>query len=102
MSVHLYWDFSSDEIANCQWDVSKPDIWIRKNKYKVDASTFGTKLCEMNISDIMVNILRLKLSISGVPIDGLANIYCDNYTVYKNTVIPESTLKKKHHLMDFH
>ena len=33
----------------------------------------------------------------GVPLDGPANVYCDNEAVYKNTVCPESTLREKHH-----
>ena len=38
----------------------------------------------------------------GVPIDGPASIFCDNEAVYQNTVIPESTLKKKHHSIAYH
>ena len=38
----------------------------------------------------------------GIPIDGPANVYCDNEAVYKNTVIPKSTLKKKHHSIAYH
>ena len=29
-------------------------------------------------------------------------MFCDNEAVYKNTVIPESTLKKKHHSIVYH
>jgi len=36
------------------------------------------------------------------PIDGATNIYCDNEAVCKNTVIPESTLKKKHHSIAYY
>ena len=38
----------------------------------------------------------------GILIDGPANVYCDNEVVYKNTSIPESTLKKKHHSIAYH
>ena len=38
----------------------------------------------------------------GVPIDGPASIFCDNKAVYQNTVIPQSTLKKKHHSIAYH
>ncbi len=34
----------------------------------------------------------------GVPIDGPANIFCDN----KNTTIPESMLAKKHNAINYH
>ena len=38
----------------------------------------------------------------GIPIEGATNIYCDNEAVYQNTVIPKSTLKKKHHSIAYH
>ena len=38
----------------------------------------------------------------GIPIDGPANVFCDNQGVVKNTSIPESTLSKKHNSINFH
>jgi hypothetical protein len=38
----------------------------------------------------------------GVDIDGPANVFCDKEAVTKNCGIPESTLKKKHHSINFH
>jgi len=38
----------------------------------------------------------------GVPIDGPTNVFCDNEAVYRNTVLPESTLNKKHHSIAYH
>ena len=38
----------------------------------------------------------------GVPIDGPADVFCDNAGVVKNTSIPESTLKKKHNSINYH
>ena len=38
----------------------------------------------------------------GIPIDGHANIFCDNESVYKNATFAESTLKKKHNSIYFH
>ena len=38
----------------------------------------------------------------GILVDGSDNIYCDNEAVTKNTPIPESTLKKKHHSVAYH
>jgi hypothetical protein len=37
-----------------------------------------------------------------VPIDGPTSIFYDNEVVYKNTVLPESTLNKKHHSIAYH
>jgi hypothetical protein len=38
----------------------------------------------------------------GMPIDGLANVFCDNYVVVKNTTIRESMLANKHNATNSH
>ena len=38
----------------------------------------------------------------GVPVEGPTNIFCDNKAVYKNCLMLESTLKKKHHSIAYH
>ncbi len=51
--------------------------------------------------DIIV-ALRYKLRMFGVPIDGPANVFCDNNGVVKNTTIPESMLSKKYNAINYH
>ncbi len=46
----------------------------------------------------MIEALRYKLRMFGIPIDGAANVCCDN----EATSIPESVLKKKHHSIAYH
>ena len=46
--------------------------------------------------------LRYKLRMFGIPIDGPANIFCDNRGVVKNVSIPESMLMKKHNAINYH
>ena len=50
----------------------------------------------------LIESLRYKLRMFGVPIEGPTNVYCDNDAVCKNTTKPESTLTKKHHSIAFH
>jgi hypothetical protein len=50
----------------------------------------------------LIESLRYKLRMFGVPIEGASNVFCDNEAVYKNTSLPESTLKKKHHSIAYH
>lgn len=38
----------------------------------------------------------------GVPIEGHADVFCDNESVYKNASNADSTLKKKHNSICFH
>jgi hypothetical protein len=50
----------------------------------------------------LIEALRYKLQMFGIPIDGPANVYCDNNGVVLNTTHPESTLKKKHNVIAYH
>jgi hypothetical protein len=50
----------------------------------------------------LIESLRYKLRMFGVPIDGPTNTFCDNDAVCKNTTLPDSTLKKKHHSIAYH
>ena len=50
----------------------------------------------------MLDALRYKLQMLGMPIDGPANVFCDNNGVMKNTTIPESMLAKKRNAIDYH
>jgi len=64
---------------------------------------FGlVSLQKMKTAIEMIEGLRYKLRMFGIPVEGPANIYCDNEAVTKNTQVPESTLKKKHHSIAYH
>ena len=79
-----------------------PIHWYSKRQPSVEASTFGAEFRAMKISVEMVEALRYKLRMFGIPIDGPASVFCDNEAVYKNTVMPESVLRKKHHSIAYH
>jgi len=74
-----------------------PIHWYSKWQITVEASTFGAEFCAMKTAVAMIESLRYKLRMFGIPVGGPTNIYCDNEAVTKNTTIPESTLKKKHY-----
>lgn len=38
----------------------------------------------------------------GVPLEGFANMYCDNKAVYKNIALRELVLSKKMHSISYH
>ena len=38
----------------------------------------------------------------GFPIDGPANVFCDNQGFVKNSSIPESVLSKKHNAINYY
>ena len=49
-----------------------------------------------------IEALRYKLRMFGIPSEGTTIVFCDNEAVFKNTTIPESTLRKKHNSMCYH
>jgi Reverse transcriptase (RNA-dependent DNA polymerase) len=79
-----------------------PIIWYSKKQNMVEASTFGSELVALRIAKDMIVALRIKLKMFGVPLEGLANVFCDNQGVVKNTSIPQSTLNKKHNAINYH
>ena len=50
----------------------------------------------------LVEALRYKLRMFGVPLSGPTNMYCDNEAVFKNASNPTSMLRKKHHSISYH
>jgi hypothetical protein len=56
----------------------------------------------MRVAIDLIEGLRYKLRMMGVPIDGSTKVYCDNDAVVKTTTHPESTLKKKHNAINYH
>jgi len=81
---------------------SAPINWFSKKQTTVETSTHGAELVATRIGIDMVDALRYKLRMFGVPIDGATTIYCDNQSVVHNGTRPESTLKKKHNSISFH
>ena len=83
-----------------------PIHYYSKKQPTVEISTFGAEFCAMKVAVEMIEALRYKLRMFGIPVgDGANNstaIFCDNQAVYQNTVVPESTLKKKHHSIAYH
>ena len=68
----------------------------------METSTFGSEFVAMRIAVELIEALRYKLRMFGIPILGPTNVYCDNEAVTKNAIYPESTLKKKHNSIAYH
>ena len=56
----------------------------------------------LRIATEMIAALRYKLRMFGVPLDGPADIFCDNKSVSRNASVPESVLTKKHNSICYH
>ena len=79
-----------------------PVMWYSKRQNTVETSTFGSEFIALKIAVELIEGLRYKLRMFGVPVEGPTNIFCDNEAVYTNVSVPESTLKKKQHSISYH
>jgi hypothetical protein len=79
-----------------------PIRWYSKRQNTVEASTYGSEFVAMRIASEMIITLRYNLRVLGIPIDGPANVFCDNMSVVTSATIPSSVLKKKHNAISYH
>ena len=79
-----------------------PIILLLKKQKTVESSTFDSELIAMIISRDLIVALRYNLRIFGVPLDGPADVMCDNQGVVNNTSLPQSNLDKKHNAVNVH
>jgi hypothetical protein len=79
-----------------------PIIWYSKAQNTIESSTFGSEFTAMRIAVELLEALRYKLRMFGIPLDGPANTFCDNNSVVTNATQPPSTLKKKHNSIMYH
>ena len=73
-----------------------PIVWYSKRQNTVETSTFGSECIAVRTAVEHIEVLRYKLCMFGIPVEGPTNVFCDNEAMFKNTTIPESMLKKKH------
>lgn len=79
-----------------------PILWYSKAQSTTESSTFGSEFVAMRIMVELLESLRYKLRMMGIPTDGPANVFCDNKSVVTNATVPTSTLKKKHNSIAYH
>ena len=79
-----------------------PIIVSSKRQNTFETSTLGSEFTALKNVVELVEALRYKLHMFGVPIEDATNVFCDNWLVYRNVLIPESILKKKHNSISYH
>ena len=71
-----------------------PIIWSSRRKNTVQVSTFGAESIAMHTMIDILLVLRYKLRIFSILIDGPCNMFCDNEAATKSSINPHDTLKK--------
>ena len=75
--------------------------WVLKKKI-IENLSFGSELTAMKQYCEYIRGLVYKLQMMGISCAGLAYIEADNQSVISNTIIPDSTLKKKSQIIAYH
>ncbi|MGH3053464.1 MAG: reverse transcriptase domain-containing protein, partial [Gaiellaceae bacterium] len=79
-----------------------PIKWYTKKQNTIETSTYGSEFVALRIAVEMIEGLRYKLRMMGVPVPGPANGFCDNQSVVINSTWPDSSLKKRHNAISYH
>jgi len=79
-----------------------PILWYSKRQSTIETSTFGSEFVALKIATELLEGLRYRLRMMGIPLQGTTNTFCDNDSVVKNVSDPTSTLTKKHNAIAYH
>jgi len=82
--------------------MKSPIVWYSKRQNTVETSTFGSEFVAMRQATELIEALRYKLRMFGIPIDGPTRVYGDKGAVISNLSIPTSTLTRKHNAICYH
>jgi hypothetical protein len=77
-------------------------VFYSKKQGSIETSSFGSELAAMKTAVELVEGLRYKLRMMGVPIDGPTQVLADNMSVVHNCSNPASQLKKKSNSIAYH
>ena len=67
---------------------NSPILWLSRRQNTVETSTFGSEFVALRPARDMIVAMRYKLRMFGVPLEGPAQVFCDNQGVVKNTSSP--------------
>ncbi len=79
-----------------------PIVFYSKKQGSIETSSYGSELSAMKTAIELVEGLRYKLRMMGVPLDGSTHVLADNMSVVHNCSNPASQLKKKSNSIAYH
>ena len=79
-----------------------PIYYFSKRHNTVETSNFGSDFMAMKLACEYIRGLLYKIRMLGIPFYDPFFVYGDNKSVFYNTTLPESTLKKKNNSIAYH
>jgi hypothetical protein len=71
-----------------------PVHWFAKKQKTVETATYGSEFMAARQASEQIMDLRYTLRMMGIPIDGPAWMFGDNFSVIISSTLPQSTLNK--------
>ena len=78
-----------------------PVYWFYKKQQKVETA-YGSEFMVARQATEQIMDLRYTLRMMGIPIDGPAWMFGDNYSVIVSSTIPQTNLNKRHNALSYH
>jgi hypothetical protein len=79
-----------------------PVHWFAKKQNTVETATYGSEFMAARQATEQILDLRYTLRMMGIPIDGPAWMFGDNFSVITSSTIPQSTLNKRWNALSYH
>ena len=79
-----------------------PILWHSKKQGSIETSSFGSELTALKTAVELIEGLRYKIRMMGIPLEGYCHIKVDNMSVVHNCSNPVSQLKKKSNSIAYH
>ena len=77
-----------------------PIVWYSKLRNTVKRWTFDAELFDLRINSELITLIRYKVRIFGIPLEGV-DFFCDDGYLYKSSSFTEPQLKRKHQYIFF-
>ena len=78
---------------------NSPIYWLSKRQNSIETSSYGSEYTAMKQCCETLRGIRYKLQMMGIPMKPTAYVFGDNQSVFVNSSIPHSTLKKSRALL---
>ena len=79
-----------------------PIIWSSKHHNMAESSSSGSYFFTLRTLTEIIEDLQYKLICSGVTLYGSTEVFCDNKSVFNNSIISTSVLNKRNNTIFYH
>ena len=68
----------------------------------MECSILGSEYVYLRVANELIEVLRYKLGLFGIPINGACDVFCDNKSVVTNSRVTSSAINKRQNTTCYH